>query len=391
MKKSLVALAALAATGVYAQSTVTIDGIFDAGYAIIDYKGNKASGVNNNGSSTSQLNFRGTQDLGGGLTANFRFESDFNSVSAYANSGVASGISSDNKEKSINNTISTFGNGEVRVGLSSATLGSVDLGAVNYNSLDAYNAGQPFGTAIGSGFRTMFINDSQATSQVRADNAIKLKTPNINGFVGSIYKSAKQTISGTGTLTQTSTTTGLVVQPNAFSTSMGAYDQYGVSELAASYANGPLNVSFAQMKNDQLGVSAINTPSGAAGTAEYTITTLGANYTLGAFKLFGLNQTVKTNTASVDKTATTVSGTYTMGNTVLMYQVGSLRDNVSAKKSTLVGYGVDYNLSKTTAAYFRAESIDDTANNMNAAVTPYSVRGSATQFTRTMVGLRVGF
>jgi len=63
MKKTLVALAALAAFGAQAQSSVTIDGIMDAGYANINYKGAKTTGVLNNGSSTSQINFRGVQDL----------------------------------------------------------------------------------------------------------------------------------------------------------------------------------------------------------------------------------------------------------------------------------------------------------------------------------------
>jgi len=69
MKKTLVAIAALTALGAQAQSAVTIDGIFDVGYQSNNYKGTKISGINGNGSSTSQLNFRVTQDLGGGLKA----------------------------------------------------------------------------------------------------------------------------------------------------------------------------------------------------------------------------------------------------------------------------------------------------------------------------------
>jgi len=119
---------------------------------------------------------------------------------------------------------------------------------------------------------------------------------------------------------------------------------------------------------------------------------LAGNYTLGNWKLFGLNQTIKADVASTkDTVASTLSATYTMGQTVFMYQVGNLRNNIAATKTTLVGYGVDYNLSKTTAAYFRAESIDDVAGVMNAAVTPASVKGSATTFARTSVGLRMGF
>ena len=47
----------------------------DAGYQSIDYKGTKVGGIGGNGASTSQINFRGTEDLGGGLKANFMLES----------------------------------------------------------------------------------------------------------------------------------------------------------------------------------------------------------------------------------------------------------------------------------------------------------------------------
>ncbi len=76
MKKTLVAIAALAATGAFAQSSVTIDGVVDAGYQSVNYKGNTVNGIAGNGSSTSQLNFRGTQDLGGGAKASFLYENE---------------------------------------------------------------------------------------------------------------------------------------------------------------------------------------------------------------------------------------------------------------------------------------------------------------------------
>jgi len=75
MKKSLIALAVLAASGVaMAQSSVTMYGVADVGLA-------KTSGISaqmtsaglmNNG--TSRLGVRGVEDLGGGLKASFNFE-----------------------------------------------------------------------------------------------------------------------------------------------------------------------------------------------------------------------------------------------------------------------------------------------------------------------------
>lgn len=72
MKKTLVALAVLAASGAaMAQSSVTL-------YGIADLWVGKTKGqdtvLGNGGLQTSRLGFKGSEDLGGGLTANFTFE-----------------------------------------------------------------------------------------------------------------------------------------------------------------------------------------------------------------------------------------------------------------------------------------------------------------------------
>ena len=81
MKKSLIALAVLAASGVaMAQSSVTLYGVADAGIGKVKSGGSDSSGkveftsaskVNNG---TSRLGVRGVEDLGGGLKAGFQFE-----------------------------------------------------------------------------------------------------------------------------------------------------------------------------------------------------------------------------------------------------------------------------------------------------------------------------
>ncbi|CAN1551193.1 OmpC Outer membrane protein (porin) [Burkholderiaceae bacterium] len=387
MKKTLVAIAALAAFGAQAQSSVQLDGVVDAGYQSVNYKGNTVNGIAGNGSSTSQLNVRGTSDLGGGLKSTFRVETDWNMVSNFANTGTSTGVNATTPANSINGAGGTFGNGEIRVGLESASMGQIHFGAVNYNTLGTFLTGQPFGTAIGSGFRTFYINDAQATSSVRAENAVRIVTPAFSGITASLYKSNKQSKAAAGTA---SATTGLVPQPNAFSGSIGAYDQVGTQEIGLNYANGPIAASYSSLKQDFIGISGVNSSSGAAGGTESTVNTLGANYTMGAAKFFVLNQTNKTNTNSVNNKATTLSATYTMGNIVLMGQTGSLK-NAAGVKSNFTGYGADYNLSKTTAVYLRAESIDDKANAMNAAVTPAQIKGTDTKFARTALGLRVAF
>ena len=361
MKKSLIALAALAATASFAQSSVQIDGIFDAGFQAIDYKGTKVNGINGNGSATSQLNIRGTEDLGGGLKADFRLESDFNTVSKQANTGVAYS-SADAK-----GTASSFGNGEVRVGLQ-GNFGRVDLGAVNFNGLDTTTVGMPFGTAIGGGYSTIYRVNAAGTA-IRDENAVKYTTPTFSGFNATLYKSNKQT---------------KAADTVAFSATLGAYDKLGSEEIGLNYANGPLAASFSSLKQDSRDV--------AGGTTDSKLNTLGANYTIGAAKVFGLYQTNKKSDNSVNTKYYTISGTYTMGATTLIASAGELKDDTtgltnSGKKSKIFGLGADYALSKRTALYARYESIDDKA--VIAATS--GMDGSGTKRTRTAFGLRHAF
>ncbi len=400
-KSFIVALAALAATASFAQSSVQIDGLMDAGWQQINYKGasNTVNGIQGNGSGTSALNIRGSEDLGGGLKAEFRVETNWSTVSNMANAGTASSTNASTLANSINSSASTFGNGEIRAGLAGG-FGRVDVGAVNYNSLTTFTTGQPFGTAIGSGFRTFYINDGQTTSQVRAENAVKYVSPSFNGLTVSLYKSNKQNKATDSTPASTATN-GLNPQANAFSSSLGAYDQIGTQEIGANYANGPLAVSFSQLKQDSLGIAAASSSMGSSVGADLTVNTLGANYAFGAAKVFGLYQTQKNAANTTDRKAFSLSGTYTMGSIVLMAQVGELKADVgtyAGQKSKLWGLGADYNLSKRTAVYFRAESIDDKARAMNATVNPQQIAGTNNvagltdqKFGRTAIGIRHAF
>ena len=79
MKKSLIALAALATVGAaQAQSNVTIYGVFDTGINELKSKGTGATATTqvtaealqtSGEAATNRLGFRGTEDLGGGLSA----------------------------------------------------------------------------------------------------------------------------------------------------------------------------------------------------------------------------------------------------------------------------------------------------------------------------------
>jgi predicted porin len=103
MKKSLIALAVLAASGAaMAQSTVTIYGVADA--VIHKDKGVSAT-MTSGGVSGSRLGFKGSEDLGGGLKATFKLEQGVKLID-----GSSTGF---NRESTVG---LAGGFGEVRIG-----------------------------------------------------------------------------------------------------------------------------------------------------------------------------------------------------------------------------------------------------------------------------------
>jgi len=391
MKKSLVALAALAATSAFAQ--FSIDGIWDVGYAAIDYKGaQKASGVLGNGSSTSQINFRGKENLGGGLSADFRFETDWTTFNNRGNTGTNIGTTGNSTIAAGGATstgaavgnfgqtnLSSWGNGEIRGGIA-GPFGRVDAGNVNSAQLTAFVVGQPLGTAIGSSFRGQVINDTSALSSVRFENSLRYTTPAFNGISGTIYNVTKQTKAGAAA-------TGVnTVTDEAFNNGLGTYDRMGVNEFSVNYNNGPINGTYAVTKQDYVGVG--------AGTTSTQLKSLGANYDLGnGFKLYAFNQKRTISSGTLNRNFTLLTGQYTTGAHSVSLGMGSGTDNGTSRtnsgESKLTSVAYDYALSKTTALYVRNESIKDDGNWVaNAAVVGTAVNNTR---VRTAFGMRMGF
>ena len=95
MKKSLIALAVMAAAGAAsAQSSVTLFGIVDAtiAYGRASGAGNDSrTQVTNSGYNSSRLGFRGTEDLGGGMSASFWLEAGISNDDGRAGGGIPAG------------------------------------------------------------------------------------------------------------------------------------------------------------------------------------------------------------------------------------------------------------------------------------------------------------
>jgi predicted porin len=376
MKKTLIALAAVAATGAaFAQSTVTLSGNIDAGYAALNYKGGKSGGITNNGSSTSTIQLSGSEDLGGGLKANFKLNSDFNPTTTRGNTGSGATTAADN-------TAGSWLNSEQRVGLSGG-FGAIDFGVINNGSLTAAGRGTPFGTAIGSGFRSIYTTDAltaAASSPVRHDNSARYTSPTFSGF-GLQYYFVKKNTKATAT---------------TFGTTFGAYDTTGISEITATYGAGPLSAAVAFMQQDAVGTNATLAAKG-------KLTTAGANYAFGPVTAYAMYQKAKADSVNadgaLDRTTTFLGVKFVEGPHAVMAQVGTAKldasnlpaanAQVEGQKSKVLGLGYDYSLSKRTTAYVRAERITDKAG-MVAPRATIDVAGN-NKISRTAVGVRHTF
>ena len=197
MKKSLIALAALATAGfASAQSSVTVFGVVDTAFQRVsrdavgsDVSTNRlASGANK----TSRLGFRGVEDLGGGLKANFWLEAG---ISTDDGSGASTRIATNNQAApaavggagqglTFNRraTVGVSGGfGEVRLGRDSV------VGLLTQESFDPFDA-----NGVGSQRQVVYANAIQAgtnvtaVSSVRASNMINYFSPNIAGFTADI-------------------------------------------------------------------------------------------------------------------------------------------------------------------------------------------------------------
>lgn len=356
MKKSLIALAALAATASFAQSTVSISGLVDAGYRWTDAKGVKTNGVNGTGNAgTTVMTIAGSEDLGGGLKANFQLQI----TPDFVNGGGVAGTNVTNSGTGlVSNAQQAF------VGVS-GNFGEVQAGRVNSNALDAWGVGSVFGTALGSGYGsngniyTRYSASAAGTTAATAmsaptrfNGAVRYISPVFNGFSGSL----------------------LVVPKGA------SNDVQAVTDFGLKYANGPLTVMYANQEIKQYGAPAVSFTTGyAAGLTTGTsnkLNALSANYVIGDGAVYGATWTEKQNTtAAVDARGYMLGGKYAIGATTLLASLGRNDDRTSANADKKIyGLGADYNLSKRSKLFARYENrVADTSVTTNQTTKVTSV------------------
>ncbi|RGE42717.1 porin [Comamonas testosteroni] len=350
MKKSLIALAVLAASGAaMAQSSVTLFGIADTGVSYVDNASGNSSkyGVHSSGNATSRLGLRGTEDLGGGLKAGFWLEGEL-----FGDDGNASGFNF--KRES---TVRLSGNfGEVRLGRETTPTFRAGL---KYDLFGATGIGQNMGYSDWAGTG---IADGNT---IRKDNMLSYSSPNFNGFSGNISYAFDEKKYG-------DTKAGRYVGGNV------GYDN---GPLSVTAAYGELLLGSKDKRNEM---------------------SIGASYNFGVAKVVGLAQQVKYkwDGAGSDKynnyllgVAAPVGG---VGEVKLQYALYDQKANDA--KAHQISLGYVHNLSKRTAVYGTVAYLknkEGSAMALNAKGVSNTVglkdSGAARNQTGVQVGIRHAF
>ena len=302
MKKSLIALAVLAASGAaMAQSSVTLYGVVDTGLTYSKGEESVYGMTHVGGNVNSRLGFRGVEDLGNGLKATFNLE---------AGMGVDDG----------NNYMDKDSNGMAfrrtsTVGLA-GNFGEVRLGRMLTSSYLAVSRYDAFGdTGIGA---SLAWNIPQTGYAPRTENAISYTSPNFSGFkIGAEY---------------------------GFGEKQKARDSRYFG-MGATYDNGPLSLGLGY---DRLNS---NTMDGLLAASDLKTVHLGGAYNFGVAKLLAFYKQSKVSNAPKFKT-------FGLGVTAPVGAAGEVRasynnykisdDNGKADQLSL---GYVHNLSKRTALY----------------------------------------
>jgi predicted porin len=350
MKKSLIALAALAAVGAAsAQSSVTLFGIVDATVAYGRGSVADKTQLTNSGYNTSRLGFRGTEDLGGGLSASFWLEAGFNNddgtgiatnTNNQASGTVAAGTTVGSQGLTFNRraTVSLAGGfGELRLGRDYTPQ------FWNFTTFD------PFGTN-GAGASQAYAGRTSGLTVPRASNSIGYFLP---ANLGGIYGQAQYYLG-----------------ENANNVGITEDDGEGYG-LRVGYAAGPVNVAIGYG----------NTTN--ASNVDTKTTNIGGSYDFGLAKLLGMY--------NIDDVGGLEQHGWVIG-ALVPVGAGEIRasysqseaDQGAEAKTQKLALGYVHNLSKRTAVYTTVARVK---NSNGAAV---ALNGATTAANSNSTGFDLG-
>ncbi|WP_431096393.1 porin [Polaromonas aquatica] len=332
MKTKLFALSVLSAAScaAQAQSTVTLYGVADSYVEAASAGNGNVMRVSSGGVMGSRFGFRGSEDLGGGLKANFALEAGF-LIDTGASTGTTTIPTS---------TVPTGGSYMFQrlatVGFSGG-FGSVNIGRQYTPHFGTMAAFDPAGFAM-SGALNYYagpgvgINGgSLADATTRRDNSIQYTTPTWSGFKASLFYAMGES-TGAG-------------QPKSTGDTLNVAAGYSSSTLSAQ-------VSYMTEKTVYL----------LGNTDKYT--DVAVSYDFGFIKpsaIFVRRRGEMTGAPALDAYQIGASAPVGVGKLIATY--GQLKNKTTANAdSKAIGVRYDYPLSKRTTLYAGATRISNSAN-----------------------------
>jgi predicted porin len=308
MKKSLLALAVLGAIAgsAAAQTNVTVYGLVDIG--VVRESGGPAAGATTkltggiaNG---SRFGFRGTEDLGGGLTALFTLESGYQpDTGVMGQGGLLLGR-------------------QAFVGLQGG-FGTIKLGR-QYTPIDVVLGSiDPFGNGLTGKAVNVFARGYVS----RFNNGILYSTPKFGGFSADLAY--------------------------GFGEAAGNHSAGRYIAGAVGYAAGPLKVSLAHQDTNTVPAAATATaPAVLAGSDKNTV--LGATYDFGVATLhaaYGLTDSDRGPATTGDFNDVMVGVTVPVGAGKFLANFVRRNDKLGTADANFAGLGYMHSLSKRTTLY----------------------------------------
>ena len=374
MKKTLIALAALAATASFAQSTATISGNLD--FASVNVGGTQAASKGSTittgfgTSTTSVLRFIAVEDLGGGMKATAQYNFDPRSL-ANDSLGVTNNVGTATTQLAA--TPTGLARDELFVGLSGG-FGNIRLGSPNSIGLNAWQPSSPLGTGIGYGYTGAGRAGTMTNSfvQTRYSRSVRYDSPVMGGFqVAVLYAAGNDQPAQAASSAAAGTLTAQQI-PNGRQ----------ATEIGLRYAAGPLTLAYANVaQGAQTNATGWYSSTTLVNAAKTSANVFSASYTMGATTLHaGMNDgnrlAAGTGGVAVDSKGSNIGITHNIGAIGLMANMRNQK--VGTVESKVSGFRADYNFSKTAAAYIGYEKYDNGA-------------ASANETTAASIGLRKSF
>ncbi len=366
MKKSLIALAALSAFAAtaQAQSSVTVYGIVDTGYNSVERNlaGSKTtvSQVRTNGeAATSRLGFRGTEDLGSGMKANFVVETTIGNT--------------------MGNNTSSFTNIGSRLfwaGLEDAKLGQVRIGLQNTAARDLWLAHDQLAMAnvvgnLAHDNTTALAADVTTVSHLNVATAVNYMSPRINGiqFVGGVMENTAEAANGVKTKTGSGSQVGLNYAAGKLSAAVAMTSAN--NDTAA--ANGTAAANLVTNTNTPTATPTLGTAAVVQAFSKTKDTAAAVSYDFGAIKVAYIYNDRDTTNGIQRKSNSFSASVPVSGKLVARvgYGFGDYAASPTATKYDISGMqaALNYNLSKRTMAYaiYGDEKRDVSASTSNKA------------------------